>query len=95
MAKYLITLKIPGASSIAKHELDSLGKGSEDILAAMRNEGKDIQQEQSFVAGDAIYCVYNAASEDLIHEHAERSKGVVTEIAEISSVIKHNTSVIS
>ena len=35
MAKYLITRKIPGASSIAKHELDSLGKGSKDILAAM------------------------------------------------------------
>ena len=70
-------------------------RASKDILAAMQNEGKDIQQEQSFVAGDAIYCVYNAASEDRIHEHAERSKGVVTEIAEISSVIKHNTSVIS
>ena len=96
MAKYLITRKIPGASSIAKHELDSvLERASEAILAAMRNEGKDIQQAQSFVAGDTIYCVYNAASEDLIHEHAERSKGVVTEIAEISSVIKHNTSVIS
>jgi len=95
MAKYLITRKIPGASGIAKHELDGLGKGSENILVAMRNEGKDIQQEQSFVAGDAIYCVYNAASEDLIREHAELSGGVVTEITEISSVIKHNTSVIS
>ena len=70
-------------------------RASKDILAAMQNEGKDIQQEQSFVAGDAIYCVYNAAPEDRIHEHAERSKGVVNETAEISSVIKHNTSVIS
>ena len=70
-------------------------RASENILAAMQNEEKDIQQEQSFVAGDAIYCVYNAALEDFIHEHAKRSKGVVTEIAEISSVIKHNTSVIS
>ena len=60
----------------------------------MRNEGKDIQQEQSFVAGDAIYCVYNAASEDL-YMNMRNVQGVVTEIAEISSVIKHNTSVIS
>jgi hypothetical protein len=37
----------------------------------MRAEGKEIQQEQSYVAGDAIYCIYNAASVDLIREHAE------------------------
>jgi len=28
---------------------------------------------QSYVAGDKIYCVYNAPSEALIKEHAQRS----------------------
>ena len=37
----------------------------------------------------------NAENEELIKEHAERSGGVATEITEISTVIKHNTSVVS
>ena len=65
------------------------------MLDAMRSEGKNIQQEQSYVVGDAIYCVYNADSEELIKEHSERSGAPVTEISEVSSVIRHNTSFVS
>ena len=51
--------------------MSQAGKASEAALIEMRAEGKEIQQEQSYVAGDAIYCIYNAASVDLIREHAE------------------------
>ncbi|MEE3034401.1 MAG: nickel-binding protein [Bacteroidota bacterium] len=95
MKKYLIRREIKGASSIPKHEMNKGGKASEEVLSEMRNEGKMIQQEASYVAGNNIFCVYNADSEDLIREHAERSGGVATEITEISTVIKHNTSVVS
>ena len=61
----------------------------------MRSEGKNIQQEQSYVAGDAIYCVYNADSEELIKEHSERSGAPATEISEVSSIIRHNTSFVT
>jgi len=81
-----------GVWGAPKHELD---KASEAVLIEMRAEGKEIQQEQSYVAGDAIYCIYNAASAYLIREHAERSNGVATEITEIATLIKHNTSVVS
>jgi len=54
-----------------------------------------IQQETSYVAGDNVFCVDNAENEALIKEHAERSGGVATEITEISTVIKHNTPVVS
>ena len=54
-----------------------------------------IQQETSYVAGDNVFCIYNSESEDLIKEHAERTGGIATEITEISTVIKHNTSVVS
>ena len=53
------------------------------------------QQEQSYVVGDAIYCVYNAVSEELIKEHSERSGAPATEISEVTSVIRHNTSFVS
>ena len=84
-----------GAGSIPKNELNLAGKNSEEILDAMRSEGKNIQQEQSYVVGDAIYCVYNADSEELIKEHSERSGAPATEISEVSSVIRHNTSFVS
>ena len=84
-----------GAWSLPKHELNDAGKGSEGVLEEMRSEGKNIMQEQSYVIGNAIYCVYNADSADLIKEHSERSGAPANEISEISTVIKHNTSVVS
>ena len=53
------------AGSIPKNDLNLAGKTRRN-MDAMRSEGKNIQQEQSYVVGDAIYCVYNADSEELI-----------------------------
>ena len=95
MKKFLIRRKMEGAGSIPKHELNNAGKGSEEVLEAMRSEGKNIMQEQSYVVGNAIFCVYNADSEELIREHSERSGAPANEISEIKTVIKHNTSFVS
>lgn len=95
MKKFLIRRDMEGAGSLPKHELNNAGKGSEGVLEEMRSEGKNIMQEQSYVIGNAIYCVYNADSADLIKEHSERSGAPANEISEISTVIQHNTSVVS
>ena len=95
MKKFLIRREMEGASNVPKAEFNKGGKASEAILEEMRNEVKMIQQEQSYVAGNNVFCVYNAESVDLIHEHAKRSKGIVSEVTEISAVIRHNTSVVS
>ncbi len=34
--------------------------------------GTDVQRVQSYVTADKVYCVYNAASEELVREHARR-----------------------
>ena len=95
MKKFLIRRDMEGAGSLPKHELNNAGKGSEGVLEEMRSEGKNIMQEQSYVIVNAIYCVYNADSADLIKEHSKRSGAPANEISEISTVIKHNTSVVS
>ena len=95
MKRYLIKREMVGAGDIPKHDLNAAGKGSEEVLEAMRAEGKNIQQEQSYVVGDAIFCVYTADNEELIKEHAERSGAPASEISEVTSVIKHNTSFVS
>ena len=45
--------------------------------------------------GDAIYCVYNADSEELIKEHPEQSGAPAAEISGVTTVIKYNTSFVS
>ncbi len=95
MERFIIKREMAGAGSIPKNDLNSAGKGSEEVLEAMRSEGKNIQQEQSYVVDDAIFCVYNADSEALIHEHGERSGSTVTEVSEVTTIIKHNTSFVS
>ena len=95
MKKFLIRRDMEGAGSIPKYDLNNAGKGSEEVLEAMRSEGKNIMQEQSYVVGNAIFCVYIAENEELIREHSERSGAPANEISEITTVIKHNTSFVS
>ena len=92
MNKYLIRREIEGAFQIPSEKLDEIGQGSESVLTAMRNEGKKIEQEVSYVAGNNVFCVYNADSEETIKEHAERAGVPVNEITLVPNVLKHNTS---
>ena len=91
MKKYLIKRNIDGASSIPQDNLDQIGKSSESVLQKMRAEGKQIEQEHSYIAGDSVFCVYNAASENLIKEHAQQANVPVNEVTEITNILKHNT----
>ena len=91
MNKYLIKREIPNASEIPSQKLDEIGKGSESVLIEMRNEGKKIEQEVSYVAGNNVFCIYNADSEDTIKEHANRAGVPVNEITLVPNVLKHNT----
>ena len=91
MNKYLIKREIEVASQIPSEKLEEIGQGSESVLVQMRNEGKNIEQEQSYVAGNNVFCVYNADSEEVVKEHAERAGVPANEITLISSVLEHNT----
>ena len=95
MKKFLIRREMDGAGGIPKHDLNNAGKVSEEVLEAMRSEEKNIMQEQSYLVGNAIFCVYEAENEELIREHSERSGAPANEISEITTVIKHNTSFVS
>ena len=91
MNKYFIKREIPNAFEIPSQKLDEIGKGSESVLIEMRNEGKKIEQEVSYVAGNNVFCIYNAYSEDTIKEHANRAGVPVNEITLVPNVLKHNT----
>ncbi len=91
MPQYLIERNIPGAGVIAYDELVKISKRSNQVLAELSDEGKQVQWEQSYVAGDKIYCVYNAPNEDAVREHAKRGPFPADLIVPISEVISPAT----
>ena len=69
MRRYVIERNLPGAGQLSPAELRSIAQQS---CLVLRDLGTNIQWVQSYVTDDRLYCVYLAASEELIREHARR-----------------------
>ncbi len=91
MPTYVIERDLPGIGSADEKTLAEAAGKSNDVLEAMRSEGKSIQWAHSYVTKDKTFCVYIADSEALIHEHAERSGFPASIINEIGSTIDPST----
>jgi hypothetical protein len=88
MPKYLIERDLPGAGRLSPCELQAISQQSCSVLCDL---GPQIQWVESFVTPDKLYCVYIAANEDVIREHASRGKFPVTRISPIKTVIDPST----
>jgi len=86
--RFVIEREIPGASKMNADQLRDAARQSNRVIKDM---GKDIQWVQSYVAGDRIYCVYDAASEALIREHAQKSGFPANRITPVAAVIDPTT----
>ena len=84
MKKYVIERPMPGIGSLTRDELHA---GSARSCVALEELGPDIQWVQSFVTADKIYCVYLAANEQLIREHARRAGFPAESIADVRAII--------
>ncbi len=91
MQRYVIEREIPDIGSAAREELKGAAGQSNGVLHAMQSEGKHIQWEHSYVAGDKTFCVYVADSRELIDEHAERSGFPATIVTEVGKIIDPTT----
>jgi hypothetical protein len=69
MPKYVIERWIAGIGGSSSTETHAISQKSCGVLEQM---GTDVQWVHSYVTPDKIYCVYNAATEDLAREHARR-----------------------
>ena len=69
MPKFVIEREVPGAGSLSDRQLRELSQKSVDVLKGMSG----IQWLHSYVTGDKVYCVYLAADEATIREHAKRT----------------------
>lgn len=86
--RFVIEREIPGASKMTAEQLRDAAQKSNSVL---RDLGPDIQWVHSYVAGDKIYCVYNAPSEALIREHAAKSGFPANRITPVAAVIDPTT----
>ena len=84
MPKYVIEREVPGAGKLSPEELKTMAKSSNDVL---RNMGPEIIWQQSYVAGDKIYCVYIAPNKEMIMEHARQGGFPANSINEVSTII--------
>jgi Protein of unknown function (DUF4242) len=86
--RFLIEREIPGASKMSADEFRS---GAAKSNAVLRELGSDIQWVHSYVAGDKVYCIYQAPSEALIREHAAKSGFPANKVTPITTMLDPTT----
>jgi len=86
--KFVIERAIPGLGALKPAELHSISQKSCGVL---RELGPDVQWVHSYVTGDKIYCVYNAASEELVREHARKGGFPADSVARVVTTIDPTT----
>ncbi len=88
MPKFVIEREIQNAGKLTDEELRDISAKSCDVLNTM---GPSIQWQESYVTNDKVYCVYIAASEDLLYEHAKRGGFSINSVATVHRVIDPST----
>lgn len=88
MRRFVIERELPEIGSAAREDLKAAAQKSN---ATLKEIGPDIQWIESYVANDKTFCVYLAASEELIHRHAEMSGFPADKVTEIRKVIDPTT----
>ncbi|KRA41934.1 DUF4242 domain-containing protein [Pseudoxanthomonas sp. Root630] len=84
MPRYLIERDIEGAGLMTPAELKAVSQKSCGVLADL---GPQVQWEHSYVTDDKVYCVYRAASEALVREHAMRGGFPANRISPVVAII--------
>ena len=89
MPKYVIEREIPGAGNLTAEQLKAISQTSCGVLI---NMGPAIQWLHSYVTGDKIYCVYIAANEEMVREHASQGGFPANRVSQVATIIDPTTS---
>ena len=88
MPKYVIERTVPGAGGMDGAALAGLAAASNAVL---RDLGPDVQWVESYVTDDKITCVYVAANEAIVREHARCGAFPIDAVLEVRAVIDPTT----
>jgi hypothetical protein len=89
LKKYVIERDIPSVGSLNAEQLSGAAAKSNETLCKIGAD--NIQWVHSYVAADKTFCVYLAANEQAIKEHAELSGFPANKITEIVETIDPST----
>ena len=84
MPQYVIERELAGAGKLTPAELQAISATSCGVL---RDLGPSVQWVHSYVTDDKIYCVYNAANEAIVREHARMGGFPANSVAQVRTVI--------
>ncbi len=84
MPRFVIERDLPGAGGLGPDQLRGISRKSCEVLGQL---GPEIQWEHSYVTADRIYCVYLAAEESAVREHARRGGFPADRISRVTAVI--------
>lgn len=84
MPQFIVERNILGASTLSATELNEISAKSCEVIAGL---GEPYKWITSYVAGDKIYCVHEAASAEAIRRHARQGGFPVDRVTEIAAVI--------
>lgn len=88
MRRFIIERNIEGASMLGPDELADIATTSNEVVAGL---GVPYKWVTSYVAGDKIYCVHEAADADTIREHARCGGFPADMVVQIAAVIGPDT----
>jgi hypothetical protein len=88
MPKYVIERTLPGAGQLPPATLAEIAAKSNAVI---RELGPDLQWVHSYVTGDKIFCVYNAASEHILRDHARQGGFPIDSVSLVTSTIDPTT----
>lgn len=89
MPKFVIERELPGAGEFSPETLQAISQKSCGVL---RELGPQIQWVESFVTDDKIYCIYIAADEAAVRQHAEMGGFPANRISQVRTMIDPTTS---
>jgi hypothetical protein len=89
MPKFVIEREIPNVGALTAEQLKAVSQTSCGVL---RNLGPEIQWVHSYVTDNKIYCIYNAANEELVREHARQGGFPANVVARVRNIIDPTTS---
>lgn len=88
MPKFVIERNIPAIGAVSAADLQAISQKSCGVLHEL---GPAVQWVHSYVTGDKIYCLYNAANEELVREHARRGGFPADSVARVVTTIDPTT----
>ena len=88
MPKYLIERTIPSIGAASAGDLQAISQKSCNVL---RDLGPEEQWVHSYVTADKTYCVYNAANDQLVRDHARLAGFPIGSVARDVTIIDPTT----